>query len=48
MRVRTVTYFLNHINSNNSKNSGPKNPDEILNQEIGEYFAEKKETKKVA
>ena len=48
MRVRTVSYFLNQINSNKVKNSGPRNVSEIINQRISEYIAEKKETKKVA
>ncbi|MCK4887736.1 MAG: hypothetical protein KAS96_10130 [Planctomycetes bacterium] len=50
MRVRSVTYFENKLNSNNNaKNSGPRNKFEILNAEQADYFAEKnKETKKVA
>lgn len=51
MRVRDINFFLRQLNSKNSaKNSGCKNIDELLNQELAEfyYFAEKKETKKVA
>lgn len=50
MRVRSVTYFVRQLGENNSKTSGCKNIDEQLNQKIAEfyYFAQKKETKKVA
>ena len=41
MRIRSVNYFINQIGSKNNKIQGPKNKEEITNQEIAEYFAEK-------
>ena len=43
MRIRSVNYFINQIGSKNNKIQGPKNQKEIINQEIDEYFFEKKE-----
>jgi len=43
MRVRSIDYFINQIGSSKSKIQGPKNQKEIINQEIAEYFFEKKE-----
>jgi len=48
MRVRNVEYFIQKLNSNNLKNAGARNSSEVINAEIAEYFAQKKETKKVA
>jgi hypothetical protein len=50
MRVRNIEYFLNKLGASNFK-KGPKNNEEIINQKLAEYyfyFAQKKETKKVA
>jgi hypothetical protein len=48
MRTRSIDYFLRQLNKNNSK-KGPKSQSEVINQELAEfYFAQKKETKKVA
>jgi hypothetical protein len=49
MRVRSVNYFISQLGSKNSKFQGPKNQEEITNQELAEYFAEKnKKNRKVA
>ena len=39
MRVRNVSYFLRQMEKNTA--SGPKNKEEVNNQRIAEYFAEK-------
>ena len=41
MRIRSVNYFINQIGSKNNKLQGPKNKEEITNQELAEYFYEK-------
>lgn len=41
MRIRSIDYFINQIGSEKSKQQGPKNNEEIINQELAEYFAEK-------
>jgi len=43
MRVRSIDYFINQIGSKKRKLQGPKNKEEITNQELAEYFYEKKE-----
>ena len=41
MKIRSVDYFINQIGSEKRKIEGPKNQEEITNQELAEYFAEK-------
>lgn len=47
MRVRSVEYFMSHINDKNFR--GVRNQEEITNEEIAEYFCEKnKKSLKIA
>jgi len=45
MRIRNVQFFIKKMDSKNLKN-GPKNKDEVINEQIAEYYFA--ETKKVA